>query len=69
MTWWNSVVEGDMVRPIPLWNATSPDRKKLPPRVEVLYVFRGNVSQTGTMLEVQSIRGEVMRLDAGWFQP
>ncbi len=56
----------DIVTPDPLWNETSPRRLKLPKRCPVLDVVFAQ-SQTGVLLVVQTLTGDRLELDSGWF--
>ena len=58
---------GDLIRPIPLWNASTQYRK-LPAQAEVLAVIPAR-SQSGVLYRVRSASGVEMDLDAGWFEP
>ena len=58
---------GDLIRPIPLWNASTQYRK-LADRVEVLAVIPAR-SQSGVLYRVRAVNGIEMDLDAAWFEP
>lgn len=68
--WAESLRPGDFVRPDPTWNSTEPQRnRKLPDKVEILDLRPARWCQTGVMLEVESLTGNVLHLSAGWFLP
>ena len=58
---------GDLLKPIPRWNATS-RHCKLPARAKVLAVIPAR-SQSGVLYRVRSVNGVEMDLDAAWFEP
>lgn len=58
---------GDRVRVFDLWNRSTPTQQ-LPNPVEIKGVTRDAQSQTGVMLEVVTLKGETLRLDASWFE-
>jgi hypothetical protein len=60
------VKPGQMVTPIPLWNASTRDAK-LATRVEVLDV-QPSRSQSGVVFFVKTLKGNILSLDAAWFQ-
>lgn len=63
----NHVIAGDMLRPDPVWNRTTGDRDlHLPDPVKVLGVKTGK-SQTGVLLTVKTVGGNLVDLDKGWF--
>ncbi len=58
---------GDTVIPDPMWNATTGARhKRLPAGVTVLGTIERK-SQTGVLLQVETIGKDKIWIDAGWF--
>lgn len=65
--WFDEVKGGDRLLPDPQWNRTERPHRQLNSPTEVLGVWRGRQSQTGTMVTVRFQSGAVAELDAGWF--
>ena len=59
---------GDLIRPIPMWNASTQYRK-LPAEAEVVAVISPASSQSRVLYRVRSVNGVEMDLDAAWFEP
>lgn len=69
MKWFERVRPGDMLTPIPLWNATEGQRcNRLRDPTEVLEVMRGAQSQSRVLFRVRTIGGGLRTLDAAWFE-
>ena len=59
---------GDILTPIPDWNATEGQRRNhLPTSVEVLDVMPAR-SQSGVLYRVKTLGGDLRDMDAAWFE-
>lgn len=62
-----NIKAGDMLNPDPLYNQTERFENRLSVPTKLLGV-EGAVSQSGVLYQVQTVRGEKIWLDAGWFR-
>lgn len=63
----SGVKPGDLLNPIPEWNSSERIRNQLHVPTKVLSIKSSSVSQTGYMFSVKNKSGELIDLDAGWF--
>jgi hypothetical protein len=67
MKWFERIRRGDMLSPIPLWNATAGRTSRLSNLTEVLDVIPAQ-SQSGVLFRVRTLGGIECDLDAAWFE-